>query len=189
MKNVSTLTRASDAQDAFAAAPFSAGGRIRARYTASAGAAQEASIGTGLALDPTTGVLSNTSPSNGVASDANVRAATGTGDIISSQLASAAAIVTVTYAATTTLAWDTFINADITLTANVTLANPTGVVAGTFRTLLVKGSSATARTIAFGTNFKGSIPSIADVTSTKYYLLTMYAYTTTHIIVTSVQAL
>lgn len=85
--------------------------------------------------------------------------------------------------------WGAFITADWNLTGNRTLSNPTNVIPGTTRYVVVRGSTATAHTVTFGTSYKGALPTIADVTSTKWYLLSLVAYSSTHIIVGSVEAL
>ena len=104
-------------------------------------------------------------------------------------LATAGAIVSLTDAATVAVDWNTFINADVTITANRALGNPTNVQVGTFRTITVKGSSSTDRTMTFGSNYEGDIPTLTDIDDGKWYLLTLFALTATHIVLTSVTAL
>lgn len=102
---------------------------------------------------------------------------------------SASAVVGLTDAATVAVDWDAFINADVTLTASRALGNPTNVQVGTFRTILVKGNNSTDRTLTFGSNYEGDVPTLTDIDDGKWYLLTLYAYTATHIVVSSATAL
>lgn len=101
----------------------------------------------------------------------------------------AAAIVTLTDATTIALDWAAGINFDVTMAGNRTIGNPTNVVPGTTRFVILKGNDATARTISFGTNYKGNLPSLTNITSTNFHMLTLFAYTATHIVVTSIEAL
>ena len=104
-------------------------------------------------------------------------------------LAGAGAIVSLTDAATIAVDWNAFINADVTLTDNRALGNPTNVQVGTFRTITAKGSSSTNRTMTFGSNYEGDIPTLTDIDDGKWYMLTLFALTATHIVLTSVTAL
>lgn len=83
--------------------------------------------------------------------------------------------------------WSGFTVADWNVTANRTLSNPTNVVVGSTRYVFIRASSGT-RTITFGSNFKGNLPTLNDVTSSKWYLLSLVAYSSTHIVVTAVDA-
>jgi hypothetical protein len=140
---------------------------------------QFATVGTGT---PNAGVLT-------MAPDAQIRAAAGGSYAVTAgSIESASAFVALTDAATVAVDWDTGINWSLTVTANRIIGNPTNGQIGTFRSILVQGNDATARTITFGNQFLGSVPTIIDCTSTKWYLLTIMCITTTHFVVTSVQA-
>lgn len=119
------------------------------------------------------------------ATDAEVRAAT-TGNLvmIASHLESAAAIVTLTDAATIALDWDTGINFIVSLTANRALGNPTNGQIGTWRTIRVLGNDATDRTLTFGANYSG-VPVLTDIDSGKQYLLSIFCYGTNQFMVAS----
>lgn len=78
--------------------------------------------------------------------------------------------------------------ADWNVTANRTLSNPTNVVAGKTRYVFIRSNSGTPRTITFGSNFKGDLPTLDDVTNAKWYLLSLVAYSATHIVVVAVDA-
>lgn len=124
-----------------------------------------------------------------LATDAEVRSsAAGNLAVQAAQIESAAAFVALTDAATVAVDWDTGINFSLTVTASRIIGNPTNGQIGTFRTILVQGNDATSRTISFGNQYLGSVPSIADCTSTKWYLLTIFCVATNHFVVTSVQA-
>ena len=83
--------------------------------------------------------------------------------------------------------WTAFFVADWNVTANRTLSNPTNVIVGTTRYVFIRASSGT-RTISFGSNYKGDLPTLDDVTSSKWYLLSLVAYSATHIVVSAVEA-
>lgn len=83
--------------------------------------------------------------------------------------------------------WEVDIVADWNVTDNRTLSNPTNVMPGTTRYVFIRASSGT-RTISFGSNYKGDLPTLNDVTSSKWYLLALVAYSATHIVVTAVEA-
>jgi hypothetical protein len=125
------------------------------------------------------------------ATDAQIRSATGTGFVQASSLESAAALVTLTDATTIAVDWDAFINATVTLTANRTLGNPTNVQIGTTRTVRVQGSSGTPRVLSFASNYNTmNISTTLDtyrqnLTTGNIILLTLYADTSTRIIVTA----
>lgn len=123
------------------------------------------------------------------ATDAEIRSATGAAKAVAAAaIETASAFVALTDAATVAVDWDTAINWSLTVTANRVIGNPTNGQIGTFRTILVQGNDATARTITFGNQFLGAVPTITDCTSTKWYLLTLFCVSTTHFVVTSVQA-
>lgn len=94
-----------------------------------------------------------------------------------------------TDAATVAIDWSLRAAFEVTLQGNRTLGNPTNVVAGQTRYLLLKGNNTTDRAPTFGSNYKGDLPSIADVDDTRWYLLTLVAIATDHIAVASMRAL
>lgn len=155
--------------------------RLIGRTTAGAGDAEEITVGNGL-------TLSAGSLAADIATAANIRAAAANKLIAADGVLSALAWVTVTYGASVTLDLSTFETAFITCTGNITLANPSNVQVGKTKFVLLAGNDATARTISFGTNFKGTLPT-QTVTSTSYLLIGLTAYSSTHIIVSSVKAL
>lgn len=124
-----------------------------------------------------------------LATDAQVRAATaGLNVVTAANLNTASSPVALTDATTVAVNWGAFITAEVTLAGNRTLGNPTKVQTGTTRYIVVKGNNATERTISFAANYKGDLPT-DTVSSTKWLLIGLTAYTTTHIIVTSCKAL
>lgn len=148
----------------------------------SEGAFKWLASGTGLSISTTTLGIDK-------ASDAEVRSSASNKFLSADLVESASAIVSLTDAATVAVDWDSFINADVTLTASRALGNPTNVQAGTFRTITVKGNNSTDRTLTFGSNYEGDIPTLTDIDDGKWYLLTLFALTTSHIVVSSATAL
>lgn len=120
-----------------------------------------------------------------IATVANVRAAAANALLNAALLESAAAEVTLTDAATIAVDWDTFINGVVTLTANRALGNPTNGQPGTYRTIRVLGNDATNRTLTFGAQYLGTVPTITDADADKEYLLTIRCITATHFAVVS----
>jgi hypothetical protein len=98
------------------------------------------------------------------------------------------AIATLTDAATIVVDWSAFNVAQVNLTANRVLGAPSNTVPGSTRYIFVRTTSGT-RTLTFNTNYKGEIPTLADITSTKWYLLTLVCYSSSHIVISSVRAL
>lgn len=141
--------------------------------------------GTGLTITNGDGVSGNPTPAIDKASDANVRSAASNKVVTSDLIETACAIVGLTDGTNIALDWDAGINFDVTLAGARTLSNPTNVQVGTTRTVMAKASSGT-RSLAFGTNYK-SPPTIADITSSKWYLITLFAYSATHIAITAME--
>lgn len=119
------------------------------------------------------------------ATTAEVYAATADKAIAADLLETASAEVTITDAAPVALDWDTFINGTVTVTADRQISNPTNGQVRTWRTLLVKGNSSTDRTITFGTQYLGAVPTITDCDDATWYLLTIVCITTTHFAVSA----
>lgn len=125
-----------------------------------------------------------------LATDAEIRAAaTGSHALTAEDLETAAALVTLASSSNlTAVDWDSGINFTLSLGENTAISNPSNGQPGTFRTIYVVGASGT-RTVTFGANFLGEIPTIADVTTTKAYLLSIYCLTTSHFVVSAKRAL
>jgi hypothetical protein len=125
------------------------------------------------------------------ATAAEVRASTADKYIDGALLETASALVTLTDAATIAVDWNTFINGQVTLTANRVLGNPTNGKSGTWRTILVHGnvvSPPTNRTLTFGNQYLGELPTLTDISGTRSYLLTIYCVTSTHFVVSEKRA-
>jgi hypothetical protein len=120
-----------------------------------------------------------------VATDAEVQSGAANKLLKTSQLNSAAALETITYASTVTLDWDTFLNAQITLTGNITLQNPTNVKPGTVRYLWLVQDATGGRTVSLGSNFKGSTPTI-QTAANAVTLLTLIARTSSWVVISSI---
>ena len=158
-----------------------ASARLIGRASAGSGDAEEISVGSGLSL-------SVGSLAADIATAANIRAAAANKLVSADGVLSALAWATVTYAASVALDLSTFETAAMTLTGNLTLANPSNVQVGKTKFILLMGSGATARSVSFGSNFKGTFPT-QTVTSASYLLIGITAYTATHLIVSSAKAL
>lgn len=89
---------------------------------------------------------------------------------------------------TVTPDWSSGIVFKSTLVFNGIFANPINVSIGQTRYLFILGNSPTPKTLSFGTNYKGALPT-DTVTDTSWLLLALVAYSTTHIVVTSCKAL
>lgn len=90
---------------------------------------------------------------------------------------------------TVALDWSAGYFFKLTAAHNPTFGNPSAVKPGTTRVLYIVGSDATARTIAYGGNYKGALDAITDITATKGYLITLFAVSATHIVPIRVRAL
>lgn len=97
--------------------------------------------------------------------------------------------LTLTDAATIAIDWQARACFVVTMAGNRTIGNPTNVVAGTTRYLLLKGNNATNRAPSFASNFKGDLPSISNVTNARWYMLTMVAIAADHIALTDLRVL
>ena len=103
-------------------------------------------------------------------------------------LQSASALVTLTDAATVAIDWTAGINFELELTANRVLGNPANGIPGTWRTIIVKGnatSPATQRTLTFGNQYGGELPSLTDIDDTKWYELILRCVTATHFLISA----
>jgi hypothetical protein len=107
-------------------------------------------------------------------------ATTGAKAIMAQDLETASNLVTLTETAgAVAVNWDTFINGIVTIDENTVISNPTNGQVGTWRTIIVVGNNSTDRTITFGNQFFGEIPTIADCDSDRRYLLMIYCWGTT----------
>ena len=120
---------------------------------------------------------------------AEVRSAAASVVLTTDLIETASAFVAFTDAATVAVDWDTGINFSLTVTANRVIGNPTNGQIGTWRTILVQGNDATDRTLTFGNQYFGEIPTITDCDSGRYYLLSIFCVTATHFVVSSKRAL
>ena len=143
--------------------------------------------GTSLAVDAATesaaGALEK-------ATDGEIRAATsGALAICAEDLSSAAADVALTSTGNATAVdWASGINFSLTTDEDTAISNPTNEIAGTYRTITVQGDDGTSRIITFGSEFGGTVPTITDCTSTKWYLLTIRCVAASHFIVSAQNA-
>jgi hypothetical protein len=119
------------------------------------------------------------------ATDAEVYGSTTDKNITADHLTSASASVALTDAATVAVDWTAGINFSLTTTQNCAIGNPTSEIPGTYRTIVVQGNDATDRTITFGAEFLGDIPTIIDCDSGKWYLLTIRCIAASHFFVTA----
>lgn len=94
--------------------------------------------------------------------------------------------VTISGASNWTPDWSNFIVAKWEVTANRTINNPTKVVPGTTRFVEISGSSATDRTISWGSNYVGSIPD-GFVNSSTSWLVSLIAASATKIYVSFIE--
>jgi len=102
-----------------------------------------------------------------------------TKSVVVDQVWSAATEVTITYAASVAPDMSTFINAVMTLTGNLTLANPTNTKVGQTGCIRFVQDATGSRTISFGTNWKfpgGTAPTLTT-TATATDLLFYQVFT------------
>ena len=120
---------------------------------------------------------------------AAVRAAAPNRVLEAGLIASASAPVALADAATVAINWNAGINFTLTAAGNRSIGNPTNGQPGTWRTVMVAGNDATARTITFGNQFLGELPTITDCTAARWYLLTIFCVSATHFLVSAKRAL
>jgi hypothetical protein len=115
------------------------------------------------------------------ASDAEIRAASAVSKYIGpARLESASAFVALTETGgAVAVDWDSFINGSVTVDENTVISNPTNGQPGTYRSILVAGNNTTDRTITFGNQYLGTVPTITDCDDTKNYLITIMCITST----------
>lgn len=104
-----------------------------------------------------------------------------------SDLADASAIQTLTYdSPSAAWSWTGGFVRQLALAGNTELANPSGGIPGQYRTIILKGTDSTEREITFGNQFGGVLPSLDDITSTKWYGLTVLCITSSHFVIVGV---
>jgi hypothetical protein len=142
--------------------------------------------GTGTSVTNGDGVSGNPTVAVTTASTAEIQSLSGTNKLpTTAGIATAAALATPSGGADWTPDWSAFISATWVLTGNRTLSNPTNVIAGTTRVVRVASDSGTSRTITYGANYKGfTVPSVTD---TAVALITLYAVTSSEIVVSAVE--
>lgn len=127
-----------------------------------ASGADAAAARVALALQPTA--------TRALATSAQVMALHADGQVLTTaNVKDAAATVTISGTANWTPDWSAFVYAEWVVTANRTVSNQTDaakVFVNHLREVIIKSSTATARTISWGSNFVGSLPTLA-VTNTK----------------------
>lgn len=115
------------------------------------------------------------------ATTAEVAAATDDKYIDAGLLEDASAYYALTDAGPVAVDWAAFAaNASVTVTANRQIDNPTNEIPGTWRTILVKGNNTTDRTITFGSEFLGEVPTITDCDSGVWYELMIHCVAVSH---------
>lgn len=124
---------------------------------------------------------------NAIASVSNVRAAQGNDVLTPSLIASASAPAGALSGASTTIAidWGAFVYDVITINGNRVIGNPTNVQPGTTRSITLKGNNSTMRTVSFGSNFKGPLPTV-HVNNANFVTLYFFAASATEILVNGV---
>ena len=120
-----------------------------------------------------------------LATDGEVYAATAGKAIDAGKIESASAAVALSDGAPVAVDWDAGINFDLTVTANRQIANPTNGQPRTWRTIVVQGDDSTDRTITFGDQYLGDVPTITDCDDGKWYLLSIFCVSASHFVVMS----
>lgn len=151
--------------------------RMLGRTTASTGAVEEITVSTGLTFATTTLAVDK-------ATAANIWAGASDKVITADGINSALAIQTPSGSSNWAPDFGAFTTASWVVDNNRTLSNPTNVVAGQTKVVTISATGGT-RTISFGSNYR-NVPTITDVTTTKGYTLTLYATSTSTILITSV---
>lgn len=119
------------------------------------------------------------------ATDAAIAGATGTGYVSAAALETSAEAVALTDAAPVAVDWAASINFTLTVTASRQIGNPTNGIPGTYRTIIVQGDNTTDRTITFGNQFLGELPTVSDCDSGTWYALMMMCIATDHFAVSA----
>jgi hypothetical protein len=115
-------------------------------------------------------------------------ATTGAKAVMAEDLETASAMVALTDASTVAVNWDAGINFSLTVTASRAIGNPTNGQPGTWRTILVQADTSTDRTITFGNQYLGEVPTITDCDNDRWYLISIYCVTSSHFVASSKRA-
>ena len=146
--------------------------------TLTAGIGTSVTDGDGVAGNPTIAVTT--------ASTAEIQSLSGTNKLpTTAGIATAAALATPSGSSDWTPDWSAFISATWVLDGARTLNNPTNVIAGTTRVVRVASDSSTSRAITWGANYKGFLT--PSVTNTAVALITLYAVSSSEIVVSAVE--
>lgn len=132
------------------------------------------------ATDSATGVVEK-------ATAGEVRSAAADKYVSADLIESASALVALTDDTTVAVDWDAGINFSLTLTTNRILGNPTNEQPGTWRTVYVI-SDGGPDTLTFGSEYGGAPPTLADITTTKAYLLMIFCRATSQFVVSAIDA-
>lgn len=101
-----------------------------------------------------------------------------------SDLLNASALQSLTYdSPTMAISWTGGFVREASLSGNTELGTPSGGIPGQFRTLIIKGSDSTSRELTFSSGFGGVHPTIDDITSSKWYAITIMCVTASHFII------
>lgn len=115
------------------------------------------------------------------ATEAEFRAATNEKFLDAGHLSSAAALAgELSDAATISVDWTAFINDSVTISDDRTLGNPSNVIAGQTRTIVIAGNSGTERELSFDTNYVG-VGTLTGITSSRRVLVSLFAETASRI--------
>ena len=153
--------------------------RMLGRTTASTGAVQEITVGDGLSFTSTNLAIDK-------ATAANVRAGASNKVLTADNILSALGFVAAGDA-NLTPNFNNFFVTNWTINNNRVLQNPTNATAGSTRYIFVQASGGT-RTVTFGNQYLGTLPTLNDIKTTKWYLLVIVAYSSTHFCVSAIQA-
>jgi hypothetical protein len=127
------------------------------------------------------------SPTTAKATSAQIQALSGSDRFVATdELLTAVGIITPSGASNWTPDWSAFLSANWVVTANRTLANPTNVIPGTTRVVRIVSDASTARTISYGTAYKGAfLPT--STTNAQVIFLTLYAVSSSEVVVAAVE--
>lgn len=128
------------------------------------------------------------SPANPLqrATDAQVRQAASAKLLDGGHLQSVAAPVGLSDAGTIAIDWTAGENFTVTVAGNRTLGNPSNAIPGQTRTVLLQGNDGTDRTLSFGSEYGGGLPTLDDITSTRKYFLVIYCKSAGQFLVTAI---
>ena len=114
------------------------------------------------------------------ATDAEVYAAVDGKFLDAAHLETAGAYVPITDGGSPSFDWDAGINRSWTVAANRAVPNPTNGQPGTYRCIWFKGNDGTDRTITWGTQFEGTLPTITNLDNVTWYECVIKCLTATH---------